>query len=616
MPPKGPIVIANKNHSAKGVLPVNMHSQSASAPPSKTTVRLKLQVRRLPPALTKDEFLDALGQEWTPMAGRVDWFEYRPGKTKGIGKISEKSRAYLHLTNESHIKAFEAKFLSLTFQDAKGTHKDPNIRRLQPSLEFAPNQRIPASKQRVDGRQGTIDQDPEFIAFLEAETQPVTKPASLEAAAAAAAAEKSHEKVSSTPLLDDLREKKANKAKATSSKPTKSSRSDPKDEKNADKSAARGGDAESSHKPTKAVAAAAAKSAQAVKDAVKIANKQAARASSTASQSPAPTTKSQQQQQPATSASTRKQRDRVTPSAIKTMLQRDLGLAPTGKRAKAAAAAAAASETAATSSQATAAANDSASTVTITTTTANTKPTAAESSPSSRTEPNPKPSKSSRSRKAAAAEKATTTPVSHDAAKPTPMGPATILKKTAPAQSAGKQAKAKASPQNGAAPQGAATPASNQSPANIKSAKSAPQPSAGAVKAYLKHANASQGITEPLITAALAVFGQVVKVDIDKRKGTALAEFKDHDSLKAAMAKRSVSVAQGAVEVLEFRDRPAPGGGRSAPAPARGGGSTRGKGRAGRGSSVASATAVNTNASAPATSAPVNTSAPGSTDAT
>lgn len=586
MPPKGPMAIANKNNpNAKGVLPVNAAAmQQSQAPPSKSTIRLKLEVRRLPPALTKDEFLEAIGAEWKPMAGRVDWFEYRSGKIRGTGNVSEQSRAYLHLTNESHIKPFESRFFEITFQDAKGSHKDPNLKHLQPMIEFAPNQRIPAAKQRVDGRQGTIDQDPEFIAFLEAETRPVSKPPALETANA----EKTHEKVSSTPLLDDLREKKANKAKASakpaSAKVTKSTRPDTKEDKSSDKSAAKKDADSSPTKPTKS----GAKPTQPAKDVVKSTNKHSNKSAATSAPSPAPPA-SKSHQAPA-----RKRGDRVTPNAIKNMLQRDLGLAPAGRRgakAAAAAAAATASEPAATTSQPT-----------------QPTPTAADNSSA------PKAVKPPRNRKANAAEKTTATSPAQENAKSTPPTPAAILKKPPPAQPTTKQAKAKANAQNATA-QRAASSSPAQSPAPSKPAKAAPQPSAGATKAYLKHANASQGITEPLILAALSPLGEVVKVDIDKRKGTALAEFKNHDGLKAAMAKRSIPVAQGAIEVLEFRERPAQGSGRATPAATRGGGSVRGKGRSARGS------AANTNPSvgvpsAPASPAPTSTAAPQPADAT
>lgn len=81
MPPKGLVTIAkNPNSSTNGVLAVSPAIiQNA---PAKTAIRLKLEVRRLPPGLTKHEFEQAFGDEWKLGAGKVDWLEYRQGKVK------------------------------------------------------------------------------------------------------------------------------------------------------------------------------------------------------------------------------------------------------------------------------------------------------------------------------------------------------------------------------------------------------------------------------------------------------------------------------------------------------------------------------------------------------
>ena len=42
--------------------------------------RLKLVIRRLPPALTEPEFDTALGEEWKVNGGKVDWMVYKLGK--------------------------------------------------------------------------------------------------------------------------------------------------------------------------------------------------------------------------------------------------------------------------------------------------------------------------------------------------------------------------------------------------------------------------------------------------------------------------------------------------------------------------------------------------------
>lgn len=82
MPPKGPVTIAK---NPNGVLPVNpaaVQSQNHHQQVAKSQVRLKLEVRRLPPGLTKDEFQNAFGEEWKVGGGNVDWLEYRQGKLR------------------------------------------------------------------------------------------------------------------------------------------------------------------------------------------------------------------------------------------------------------------------------------------------------------------------------------------------------------------------------------------------------------------------------------------------------------------------------------------------------------------------------------------------------
>ncbi|KAI4742440.1 hypothetical protein E4T50_07146 [Aureobasidium sp. EXF-12298] len=530
MPPKPMVLLAKKgaNHADSSGHSQSQHAAKQNHQP-KNAARLKLVVRRLPPALSKDEFLSTLGEDWKVPGTKIDYLDYRCGKIKAPGKLSLQSRAYIHLTNDQHIKPFEAHFLQLTFHDAKGSHKDPQLKQLLPSLAFAPNQRIPTNKQRQDGRQGTIDQDPEFIAFLERETQPVAKPLSLDQALAQ---EKPKDKVSSTPLLDDLREKKQNKARANQKH---------KEEKSADKSSGRGRDNKSDAK-------------QPVKLLAKDKKNQSAQPVA-----PAPPAA-------ATPASGRK-RDRAAPNNnIKSMLQRDLGLNPPTKRGAKDASPANTSKTTSPAPAVEPVANATAATA-----------------PSTK----PAKSRSGRNKEKAAAQNA-----AQENSKPAAPAPTGILKK--PAQPPTPKAPKAAKGNSGTAPAPASAPApSNRQP------KASANAASSTTKAYLKHANASQGVTEPLLLAALSAFGPVIKVEIDKRKGTALAEFKDNEGLKAAMSKKSVPVAQGAVEVLEFRDKQSQGG-RNAPANnsprgANGNASNRGRGGRARGGAAAGNTTAATN---------------------
>ena len=41
---------------------------------------LKVIIRRLPPGMTREEFLSIVGHEWHAGNGKVDWFDYGDGK--------------------------------------------------------------------------------------------------------------------------------------------------------------------------------------------------------------------------------------------------------------------------------------------------------------------------------------------------------------------------------------------------------------------------------------------------------------------------------------------------------------------------------------------------------
>jgi len=475
--------------------------------------------------------------------------------------------------------------LSITFRDAKGTYKEQSLRSFPPTLEFAPIQRIPTTKQRVDGRQGTIDQDSEFIAFLESETQPATRPAALDNAVS----EKSKEKVTSTPLIEALREKKAHKAKTAAAKAAK--REEAKDDKSTEKAPS-----SKAVKDTQGDSKSHKKLDQALKDAAKAANKEAAKTTAATDGQKISTISS------AASPSPAKKRERA-PQNIKSMLQRDLGLNAPSKRGT--------KSTAQGSPEKPAAQMDTAST------------SPAPDASGGKTTRAPK-----KARDQPLAERSNGQDSQQGDTKVTaqPMG---IVKKPSVAQATPREPKGKPNEQAAAdghavlkGPSQTSVPGTKKQPpttaAVARPARSTPQPTPGATKAYLKHANASQSVNEPLLRTALSEFGEIISLDIDKRKGTATAEFASHDGLKAAMAMRSVPVGQGAVEVLEHREKLRPVATMRGGAPPGRGGAARGRGRgsSGRGgSSMASAAASNSSNSV-SNSISADTALPSSADAT
>ena len=120
-------------------------------------------------------------------------------------KPSKPARVYIHVTKQDHVKALGDHVRTVTFHDATKSWQDPALVG-PPTLEYAPYPKMPGGRRRNDNRQGTIDQDQDFKDFLESLTNPITKPPAAEN-------EGQKEKVKTTPLIEALREKKANRDK-------------------------------------------------------------------------------------------------------------------------------------------------------------------------------------------------------------------------------------------------------------------------------------------------------------------------------------------------------------------------------------------------------------------
>ncbi|BGP22665.1 regulatorof nonsense transcripts 3 [Rhodotorula toruloides] len=166
--------------------------------------RLKLVVRRLPPDLPPAVFWKTVSS-WVTREGadgeglegaeQVVWSQYKQGKVRRSGKDKDsvQSRAYITFKTPEALVAFSRGYDGWSFRDKAG-----NIS--QAVVEFAPYQRIPTAPAKPDPRQGTIDEDPDFLAFQEALTA---------APAASQPAETPAINPKSTPLLEYLRQQKA-----------------------------------------------------------------------------------------------------------------------------------------------------------------------------------------------------------------------------------------------------------------------------------------------------------------------------------------------------------------------------------------------------------------------
>ncbi|KAG2159546.1 Smg-4/UPF3 family-domain-containing protein [Suillus bovinus] len=172
--------------------------------PANATERLKTVVRRLPPNLPEEIFWQSV-QTWVT-DDSVTWKVYHAGKLrKRANQENVPSRAYIAFKNEEVLATFSREYDGHLFRDKTGNE-------FQAVVEFAPFQKIPPEKKKVDARHATIDKDEDYISFLEtlnnAEKSEHVSLETLIAASQPPAAPKT------TPLLEALKaEKSAQKDK-------------------------------------------------------------------------------------------------------------------------------------------------------------------------------------------------------------------------------------------------------------------------------------------------------------------------------------------------------------------------------------------------------------------
>ncbi|KAK5662873.1 hypothetical protein OQA88_6284 [Cercophora sp. LCS_1] len=564
----------------------------------------KVVVRRLPPSMTEDEFVAILGDEWRVGNGKVGWVSYFPGKVSqqsvafhipavGVAKLltriayspskpSTPSRAYLYVTKRENLHAFSETVRTANWQDAKGTFNDQALL-YPPSVEFAIYKKVPSHKKRTDNRQGTIDQDEDFMAFLEGLANP---DAHKEVEQASEETPKG-ERPTTTPLIEHLREKAAKAKEAAAAKNAKHSRQ----ESQSGKGKATATSPEEPKKKSKDSKAerlsekAAGKAPEKIRESVKILSKKAAvdttaaAAKSIAAHIQAPAQTSAQANTPEQPPKSR----RAGIAAAARILQRDLGLSPGNahRKARQDAAKAEAEAKAGTPKEPT-----KESTPTIqrpsppptpiepSPSAASPPPSAAPSGPSAQSKQQATPSSRrtrARNRAGAAVEESVKTKPDgkHDSksavkseratdsgsSQPPAKPPIVVLKKKDAPPSAPSPSSTPAPAASSSAPtppSGPKAAASRQQAASKKGSAATPSP--GATRAFIKHANHSQGVTEALLMEAMQAFGGVNSVEMDRKKGFAYVDFADHDGLAKAMAANPVTVAQATVQVLERKE--------------------------------------------------------------
>lgn len=544
-----PQVLSRK---ANGVLPVAAAQATTDAPKAtKSKVPVdgeKVVIRRLPPGMTEDECIKLLGEDWKVGNGKVDWFSYQPGKiSQDPSKPSRPARAYLHLKKREEALPLNEMVKTIIWEDAKDTYNSPSLI-APPAVELAIYKKVPSGKRRNDGRQGTIDQDQEFMDFLEGLANPTVATKEGEGGEATEEEGKSAAKATSTPLIDYLREKKANKAKDSSgSKSGKHGRQESQGGKGKG-SAAAGDDSKKKSKESKS---------DKPKETVKIlTKKQAAEAAAEAAKVVAG------QLSGASTQEAPKSR-RAGIAAAARILERDLGLSPgtAHRRARLEAAKQDAAKKTEGDNKASASGETPTPATTSATSGTSTVPSSAPTAPKSQAQESLKSSRGAKGKKqGASAESAKSKGDKSSETSAASKTPVILLKKKDEAgEKAGQKGTgtaASASNTSQAPPTGpkATTNKNAQASGSQKKGGQSQAPTPGATRAFVKHANPSQGVTEALLKEAMQAFGTITFVEIDRRKGFAYVDFSEHDGLVKAISASPISVADATVQVLERKE--------------------------------------------------------------
>lgn len=159
----------------------------------------KVIIRRLPPSMDEETFRKQID----PIPDHDDF--YFVSGDWSLGK-NACSRAYINFTRADDIYLFKDKFDGYIFVDAKGV-EFPAV------VEFAPFQELPRNRSRKkDVKCGTIETDTHFIAFKEAlEAEEKDTAGKSKSKLEFTYKIKDEEKITSTPLLEYIAQKKQEK---------------------------------------------------------------------------------------------------------------------------------------------------------------------------------------------------------------------------------------------------------------------------------------------------------------------------------------------------------------------------------------------------------------------
>ncbi|XP_026319583.1 regulator of nonsense transcripts 3B-like [Hyposmocoma kahamanoa] len=157
----------------------------------------KIILRRLPPAMTEEAFLEQV----SPIPEHDYFYFAKPDRSLGNNLYS---RAYINFVNVDDIYLFRNKFDGYIFLDEKGLEYVGIV-------EYAPFQRIPKKKKKKDPKCGTIESDPVYQDFLEKLNKDQEADSQPKLEYSYPINDANDKKVQSTPLLEYLAARKQDK---------------------------------------------------------------------------------------------------------------------------------------------------------------------------------------------------------------------------------------------------------------------------------------------------------------------------------------------------------------------------------------------------------------------
>ncbi|XP_050309201.1 regulator of nonsense transcripts 3B-like [Anthonomus grandis grandis] len=161
----------------------------------------KVIVRRLPPTMTKEQFVNQV----SPLPDYNYMYHVKGDMSLGENAFS---RAYINFVCPEDVYTFKEKFDNYVFVDTRG-HEYTAV------VEFAPFQKVPKrrGKGRMDPKCNTIESDTYYMEFVENLNKPLEQNAKPEYSLQLGGAGDNKKKDVTTPLLEFIKNKRAQKLK-------------------------------------------------------------------------------------------------------------------------------------------------------------------------------------------------------------------------------------------------------------------------------------------------------------------------------------------------------------------------------------------------------------------